>query len=59
MNTILFADNEVLLAHTEDNLHVATQQLNKTISSYNLEVYPKKTEVVMENIRYHKTLWWI
>lgn len=46
LNTILFADDQVVFADKEDKLQLALFQLNKTMSKYNLTVSHEKTKVM-------------
>ncbi|KAJ4444055.1 hypothetical protein ANN_05844 [Periplaneta americana] len=46
LNTILFADDQVVFADKEDNLQLALFQLNKTMSKYYLTVSHEKTKVM-------------
>jgi hypothetical protein len=43
-NILLFADNQVIFARTENYLQIATQLPNKTIANYNLETTSEKNE---------------
>jgi hypothetical protein len=44
-NTLLFADDQLIIADTEDNLQRAVYLLNNTSKEYNLEIATKKTKV--------------
>jgi hypothetical protein len=42
-STLLFADNQVIIADTEDNLQKAAHKLNRLITEYGLTVSVQKT----------------
>jgi hypothetical protein len=42
INTILFADDQVLLAETEDHLQENVTKLNKILKLYNMRISTKK-----------------
>ena len=46
LNTILFADDQVVFAENENNLQVATFQLEKTMKTYNLPISTTKTKSI-------------
>jgi transcription initiation factor TFIIIB Brf1 subunit/transcription initiation factor TFIIB len=43
LSTVLFADDEVIIANTEDNLQKAAQKLNQIITEYGLTISVQKT----------------
>jgi hypothetical protein len=43
---LLYADDQVLLADSEDNLHLSLQNLNKIAESYDMEISHEKTKVL-------------
>jgi hypothetical protein len=44
LNTVLFADDQVIIAENEDNLRNATRKLIKIIKEYNLTISTKKAK---------------
>jgi hypothetical protein len=46
LNTILFADDQVIIAENEENSQNATHKLIKIIKEYNLTISTKKTKVM-------------
>jgi hypothetical protein len=46
LNTLLFADDQVVLADSEDNLQRAVYKLSNTANKYNLKMSAKKTKVL-------------
>ena len=43
LSTLLFADDQVIIADTEDNLHKAAHKLNQIITEYGLTISLQKT----------------
>jgi hypothetical protein len=46
LNTLLFADDQVVLADSEDNLQRAVYKLSNIVNKYNLKMSAKKTKVL-------------
>jgi hypothetical protein len=46
LNTLLFADDQIIFAITEDDLQRATFMLNKTANKYNFKISTTKTKVL-------------
>jgi hypothetical protein len=46
LNTLMFADDQVIFAQSENELQMATQLLNKTTINYNLGISINKSEVM-------------
>lgn len=46
LNTILFADDQVILSNTEDELQTAIYKLNEIADNYKLRISEKKTKVM-------------
>jgi transcription initiation factor TFIIIB Brf1 subunit/transcription initiation factor TFIIB len=46
LSTLLFADNQVVIADTEDNLQKVAQKLNQIITEYGLIISVQKTKVM-------------
>jgi hypothetical protein len=46
INTPIFADDQVILANSEDNLQRATHRLNVRSKVYNVRIYIDKTKVL-------------
>ena len=46
LNTILFANDQVVFVQNENNLQVATFQLEKTMKTYNLAISATKTKIM-------------
>lgn len=46
LNTILFADDQVIFGNTEDELQLAVHKLNDIASNYNMKISEKKTKVM-------------
>ena len=46
LSTLLFVDNQVTIADTEDNLQKAAYKLNKIITEYGLTISVQKTKLV-------------
>lgn len=46
MGMILFADDQVITANTEDNLQFGTHKLNNISKKYSLEISTVKTKVI-------------
>jgi len=46
LSTLLFADDQVIIADTEDNLQKAAYELNQIITEYGLTVSVQKTKSV-------------
>ena len=44
LSTLLFADNQVIMANTEDNLQKAAYKLNQIITEYSLSISVQKTK---------------
>jgi len=44
MSTLLFADDQVIIADREDNLQTAAHKLNQTITEYGLSISVQKTK---------------
>ena len=44
LSTLLFADDQVIIADTEDNLHKAAHKLNQIIIEYGLTISVQKTK---------------
>jgi hypothetical protein len=44
LSTLLFTDDEVLIADIEDNLHKAARKLNQIITEYGLTLSAQKTK---------------
>ena len=44
MSTLLFADDQVIIADTEDNLQKAAHKLNQIITEYGLAISVQKTK---------------
>ena len=44
LSTLLFADDQVIMADTDDNLQKATRKLNQIITEYGLTVSVQKTK---------------
>jgi uncharacterized lipoprotein YehR (DUF1307 family) len=44
INTILFADDQILLAESEDDLQRAVTTLNKVMKTYNMKISCNKTK---------------
>jgi len=44
MSKLLFADNQVIIADTEDNLQKAVHKLNQRITEYGLTISIQKTK---------------
>lgn len=44
-NTLLFADDQLIISDTEDNLQMATYTLSTISRQYNLEISTKKTKI--------------
>jgi len=44
LSTLLFADEQVIIADTEDNLQKAAHKLNQIITEYGLTMYVQKTK---------------
>jgi transcription initiation factor TFIIIB Brf1 subunit/transcription initiation factor TFIIB len=44
MSTLLFADNQVIIADTEDNIKKAAHKLNQIITKYGLTISVQKTK---------------
>ena len=42
LSTLLFADDQVIIADTEDNLQKAAHKLNQTITEYDLTISVQK-----------------
>jgi hypothetical protein len=42
---LLFADDQVITADTEDNLHIAAHKLNRLITEYGLNISVQKTKI--------------
>jgi tryptophan synthase beta subunit len=43
---LLFEDDQVLIANTEDNLHKAAHKLNQIITEYGLTISVQKTKLM-------------
>jgi hypothetical protein len=46
LNTLMFADDQVIFAHSENEPQMTTQLLNKTTLNYNLEISINKSKVM-------------
>ena len=46
LSTLLFADDQVTIADTEDNQQKAAQKLNQIITEYGLTITAKKTKLI-------------
>jgi transcription initiation factor TFIIIB Brf1 subunit/transcription initiation factor TFIIB len=46
LSTLLFADDQVIIADTEDNLQKAAHKLNRLITEYGLTISVQKTNVM-------------
>jgi hypothetical protein len=47
MLKLLFADDQIIVPNTEDNLHIATYQLNQIITENGLTVFAvQKTKIM-------------
>jgi hypothetical protein len=46
METIIFADNQVLLAKTEDDLQRSIYSLSKVVTLFSMEISTQKSEVI-------------
>lgn len=46
VDTLLFADDQILIAETEDNLQRAIHQLSNITSEYNLQISYEKTKIM-------------
>ena len=44
--TMLFADDQVVIASSEDELQLATHKLNQVVSNFNMKISTKKTKVL-------------
>jgi uncharacterized protein (DUF1330 family) len=44
LSTLLFADNQIIIADTEDNLQRAAHKLHKLITEYGLTISVRKTK---------------
>lgn len=54
LNTILFADDQVIFSNTEDELQVAAHKLNELASEYNMSISEKKTKAMAFEGTNHK-----
>jgi hypothetical protein len=52
IHTILFADNQVLLAETEDHLQENVTKLNKILKLYNMRISTNKTKAMAMEGKY-------
>jgi transcription initiation factor TFIIIB Brf1 subunit/transcription initiation factor TFIIB len=52
LSTLLFADNQVIIADTEDNLQKAAHKLNRLITKYGLTTSVQKTKLIAFKGRY-------
>jgi ribosomal protein RSM22 (predicted rRNA methylase) len=46
LHTLLFADDQVLIARSEDELQRAIHNLQKIVSDYDMSIYIKKTKIM-------------
>jgi hypothetical protein len=46
ISTILYADDQILLATSEDELQLASHQLNKIAKEYNMSISTEKTNAM-------------
>jgi hypothetical protein len=46
LNTILFADDQVVIANSEDNLQRGLHALHQTVQAFGMKISHQKTEIM-------------